>query len=248
MTIVAFDLLTQLGKTSNCALIKFLLAPNSFPQVRGPRLYRHSLGRQLLDAPVGHKVLQLQRPATDEAEGRAQRRRAVHVALPQDTQRVRVVVGDPPFLAVQAHTQPGGQWGGVGVGRPAVAAAVGVQRPLAVALTVALVAGSVSLREQDLAHSYCEEVEGGRVLTFLCSAVMATVRVTAGGWGREDGKIYNNCTMARYLGYLKIPCFANSTPGLFQVPQFPVIVCQSSVLQPLCHSTPVHSKIMSAVL
>lgn len=105
------------------------------------------------------------------------------MALPQDTQRVGVVVGDPPFVTVQAHAKPGGQRSGVGVGRPA-AAAVGVQRPLA----VALVAGSVSLREQDLAHAYCEEAEGGRVLSFLCSAVMATVRVTAGGGGEKREK------------------------------------------------------------
>lgn len=111
------------------------------------------------------------------------------MALPQDTQRVGVVVGDPPFVTVQAHAQPGGQRSGVGVGRPAVAAAaVGVQRPLAVALTVALVAGSVSLREQDLAHAYCEEAEGGRVLAFLCSTVMATVRVTPGGGGEKMEK------------------------------------------------------------
>lgn len=98
-----------------------------------------------------------------------------------------VVVGDPPFVTVQAHAQPGGHRSGVGVGR-AAAAAVGVQRPLAVALAVALVAGSVSLREQDLAHAYCEEAEGGRVLAFLCSAVMATVRVTPGGGGEKREK------------------------------------------------------------
>lgn len=103
------------------------------------------------------------------------------MALPQDTQRVSVVVGDPALVAVQAQAEPRGQGGSVGVGRPAVAAAVGVQRPLAVALTVTLAARSVSLREQDLAHAYCEEAEGGRVLAFLCSAVMATVRVTSVG-------------------------------------------------------------------
>lgn len=68
----------------------------------------------------------------------------------------------------------------MGVRRLAVAAAVGVQRPLAVALTVAQAASGVSVREQDLAHAYREEAEGWRVLAFLGSAVMAAVRVTSG--------------------------------------------------------------------
>lgn len=45
------------------------------------------------------------------------------------------------------------------------------------------------------------------------------------GWGREEGKIYHIYTMVRYLRYLKSRYCANFTPGLLQVPQFPVRVC-----------------------
>lgn len=156
--------------------------PNSFSEIRCPRLYCHSLRWELLNASVGHEVLQLQCPPADEAEGRTQRCRTVHVSHPQNAQRVGVIVGDMSLIAVEAHTQPGGHRSGVAVREAAVAAAVGVRPPLAVAVAVALaLAGTVSLRKQDLAHAYCEETEGGRVLAFLRSAVMAAVRVTAGG-------------------------------------------------------------------
>lgn len=129
------------------------------------------------------------------------------MALPQDTQRVGVVVGDPALVAVQAQAEPGGQGGGVGMGRPTVAAAVGVQRPLAVALA----ARSVSLREQDLAHAYCEEAEGGRVLAFLCSTVMAAVRVTSEGGiynnNLHNGRIFNDPILCKLHTMIVPSCF-----------------------------------------
>ncbi len=61
-----------------------------------------------------------------------------------------------------------------------LAATVGVHSSLAVAVPLALTV-TVSLRKQDLAHAHSEEAEGRRVLAVLCSTVMATVRVAAGG-------------------------------------------------------------------
>lgn len=104
------------------------------------------------------------------------------MSYPQNAQRVGVIVGDVSLIAVEAHAQPGWQRSGVAVGEAAVAAAVGVWPPLAVAFALALT-GTVCLRKQDLAHAYCEEAEGGRVLAFLRSAIMPAVRVTAEGQG-----------------------------------------------------------------
>lgn len=141
---------------------------------------RHPPRRRLFDASVGHEVLKLQGPPADEAESRAHRRRAVHVSFPEHAQGVGVIEGDASFVTVQAHSQPGWQRSGVDGSR--VAAALGVQRGLAVAVCLALTVARSS-GEQDLPHAHCQEAEGRGVLGFLRAAVMATVWVTPGGWG-----------------------------------------------------------------
>lgn len=62
----------------------------------------------------------------------------------------------------------------------ALAAAVGGHPSLTVAVCLAL-SVTVSLREQDLSHAHCEEVEGRKVLAFIRTTVMATVWVTPEG-------------------------------------------------------------------
>lgn len=71
----------------------------------------------------------------------------------------------------------------------ALAAVVGVHSSLAVAVPLALTV-TMSLRKQDLAHTHCEEAKGRRVLAFLRTTVMATVRIAP--WGRQRGgeKLY----------------------------------------------------------
>jgi len=98
---------------------------------------------------------------------------------------VGIVEGDKSFVTVQTHSQPGGQGSSVRVRQVAMAGAVGVHSPLAVAVPLAL-SVTMSLRKQDLAHAYSEEAEGRRVLAVLCPAVMAAVWVAAGG--RKRGR------------------------------------------------------------
>lgn len=100
--------------------------------------------------------------------------------LPQHAQRVGVIEGDASFVAVQTHSQPWRQRSGVDVGRVALAAAVGVQSRLAVAVCLAL-AVARSSGQQDLPHAYCQEAEGRGVLGLLCATVMAAVWFTPGG-------------------------------------------------------------------
>lgn len=69
----------------------------------------------------------------------------------------------------------------------AMAATVGVDSSLAVAVCLALTV-AMSLRKQDLAHAHCEEVEGRGVLAILCPTVMAAVWVAPGGRQREREK------------------------------------------------------------
>ncbi len=64
----------------------------------------------------------------------------------------------------------------------AVAATVGLTCSLAVAVSLALtVTVTMSLRKQDLAHTYCKEAEGRRVLAVLSPTVMAAVWVAPEG-------------------------------------------------------------------
>lgn len=143
-------------------------------------LDRYPPRRQLFDAPIGHKVLQLQSAPANETEGRTHGSRTIHVSLPQDAQGVGVIIGDASFVTVEADPQSRRHGSRVKVRQVAVAAAVGVHRPLAVAVPLALTV-TMSLRKQDLAHAHCEEAEGRRILAFLCPAVMAAVWVTPGG-------------------------------------------------------------------
>lgn len=64
------------------------------------------------------------------------------------------------------------------MGQGAVAAAVGVDRPLAVTVCLAL-SVTVPLGKQDLPHAHSQKAKGRQVLSVLCTAVMAAVRVTA---------------------------------------------------------------------
>lgn len=86
------------------------------------------------------------------------------------------------FVTVQAHSQSGRQGGSVRVRQVIMAGTVAVHGPQALAVPLALRV-TVSLRKQDLAHAYCEEAEGRRVLAVLCPTVMAAVWVAAGGGG-----------------------------------------------------------------
>lgn len=89
--------------------------------------------------------------------------------LPQNAKGVGVVEGDPSFVAVQAHPQPGREGGGVRVGHAALAVAVAVAR-----------SEGVSFREEDLPRAHHEEAERGGVLAVLGPAVMTAVWITAG--------------------------------------------------------------------
>lgn len=100
------------------------------------------------------------------------------MSLPQDTQRVSVVESYPTFVAVQAHPQPGWERSGVRLGHVAVAATVGIQSSVALAVTLALTV-AMSVREQDFAHAHGQEAEGRGVLAVLCPTVMAAVCITA---------------------------------------------------------------------
>lgn len=84
-----------------------------------------------------------------------------------------------------------------------VAATVGVQCPLALAVPLALIV-TMSLRKQDLAHAHCEEAEGRRVLAVLCPTVMATVRITAVETqrGMEKMRLHKRRTKQRKKMYL----------------------------------------------
>lgn len=151
-----------------------------FASIRPLRLDGDPTRGRLVDDPIGYEVLQLQGPPADEAEGWAHGRRAVHVTLPQHTQRMGVVEGHSASVTVQTHPQSGGQRR-----RVRVRQVVGVKSCLALALALTL---TVALRKQDLAHADGEEAEGGGVLAVLCPAVMAAVRVAALGTdGREFG-------------------------------------------------------------
>ena len=97
--------------------------------------------------------------------------------LPQRPQGVGIVEGDPTFLKVKAHAQPGGQRVG-DARRCRMAGPVGDGVPGAVAMVTVVVAAV--LGEVDLAHAHGEEAEGrGRVQRVLCSAVVAAVGVVA---------------------------------------------------------------------
>lgn len=161
----------------NCAH-KLLSHRNLFAEIRRTCLDSYPPRWRLLDAPIGHKVLQLQGPSTDEAEGRAHWGRTVYVSLPQDPQRVGIIEGDSSFVTVQTHSQSGWQRSSVRVRHAAMAATVGVHCPLALAVRLAL-SVTMSLRKKDLAHAHCEETEGWSVLAVLCPTVMAAVWVAA---------------------------------------------------------------------
>lgn len=103
------------------------------------------------------------------------------MSLPQDPQGVGVIEGDPPFVAVQTHPQPGREGNGVRVRH----AAVGVQSSLTVAVTLAR-SETVSFREKDLTGAHGEKAKRRRVLAVFCPAVMAAVWVAAGGGGDES--------------------------------------------------------------
>lgn len=99
--------------------------------------------------------------------------------FPQHAQGVGVVEGDASFVAVQTHSQPWRQRSGVDVSQVALAAAVGVQARLAVAVCLA-VAVNPSTGQQDLPHAHCQEAERRGVLGLLCTTVMAAVWFTPG--------------------------------------------------------------------
>lgn len=104
------------------------------------------------------------------------------MSLPQDAQGVGVVEGDPAFVAVQTHPQPGREGSRVRVRH----AAVGVQSSLTVAVAVAR-SETVSFREKDLTCAHGEKAKRRGVLAVFCPAVMAAVWVTAGRGRREHG-------------------------------------------------------------
>lgn len=70
------------------------------------------------------------------------------------------------------------------VSHVSLAAAVGVQPRLAVAVCLA-VAVAPSTGQQDLPHAHCQEAEGRRVLGLLCATVMAAVWFAPGGGARR---------------------------------------------------------------
>ena len=138
-------------------------------------MYGHPPDGRGVRVAIGHQLLQLQRSPANETEGGAHGAGAVHVPLPQRPEGVGVVEGDPTFLKVKAHAQPGGQ--GVGdARRRRVAGAVGHGVPGAVAMVTVVVAAAV-LGEVDFAHAHGEEAEGGGVLAVLGPAVVAAVWV-----------------------------------------------------------------------
>lgn len=123
----------------------------------------------LVCVAIGHQLLELQSSAPDEAEGRAHGTRTIHVAFPERPQRVGVVEGDPAFLEVEAHAEPGGQRVGEAGGRG------GPVVPGAVPVVAVAVLGQV-----DLPHAHGEEAERrSRVQVVLRAAVVAAVRVVA---------------------------------------------------------------------
>ena len=203
--------------------------PSLLAQIGCPCLDGHPPWRRLLDAPTGHQVLKLQGPPADEAEGRTHRSWAIHVRLPQHPQRVGVVEGDPALLAVQTHSQSGGQRSRVRVGQVAVAAAVGVHSSVALAVRLALTV-AVPLWEQDLAHAYGEEAEGRGVLAVFCSTVMAAVWVTAEG-GRWEEEMRLNKREAEWRMNMVIMYLKQNTERPEDVKYS---TCNASVLSEKC--------------
>lgn len=127
----------------------------------------------LICIAIGHQLLQLQGPSTDEAESRAHGAGTVHVAFPQRSQRVGVVEGDAALLKVKAHAEPGRQRVGEAWRRG------GAVVSDAVALTAVMVVAV--LGQVDLPHAHSEEAERrSRVQSVLCPAVVTTVRVITG--------------------------------------------------------------------
>lgn len=100
------------------------------------------------------------------------------MSLPQDTQGVGIVEGNLSFVTVQTDSEPWREGSSVGVMLAAVAAALGVQYCLAMALTLTL-RGTIPFRKKDLTHANCEETEGRGILAIFSITVMATVWVTA---------------------------------------------------------------------
>lgn len=138
----------------------------SVAEIGGTCLDGHSPGGSLLNAAIGHKLLQLQGPSTNETEGWANRGGAVHRPLPQHTQGVGVVERDPALVEIQTHPEARGQRDGEGVAR-------GVGYPL--------------VGQENLAHAHGEEAEWrGTVLGVLCPAIVPTVWVISTGSQRDQ--------------------------------------------------------------
>lgn len=129
----------------------------------------------LICVAIGHQLLELQSPASDEAERWTDGSRAVDWTLPQRAEWMRIVKGDAALLEVQTHTQPwrkrigdaGRRRGAVGVRDVPV-----VDRP---------VVGIGRGGQVDLPHAHCEEGERGQtVWRVFYPTVMAAVRVIPG--------------------------------------------------------------------
>lgn len=137
----------------------------------------HPSDRSLICVAIGYELLELQGPSTDETEGRTHGARAIHMALPQRSQRVSVIEGDATLLKVKAHTEPRRQRVGEACGRRgAVAIGDGVSAAVPMAtMVVAAVMGQV-----DFTHPHSEEAERrSRVQGIFRSTVVATVWVVA---------------------------------------------------------------------
>lgn len=141
-------------------------------QFSGPGLDGDSSDRCLICVAIGHQLLKLQSPSSNEAERRTYRSRAIDWTLPEWAERMGIVKGDTALLDVQTHTQPwrkrigdtGWRGGAVTIRDVPVIdlSMVGIGR-----------GGQV-----DLAHTHCEEGERGqRVWRVFGPTVMATVRV-----------------------------------------------------------------------
>lgn len=144
--------------------------------------------RSLVRIAIGYQLLQLQSPPANEAESRAHGAGAIHVAFPQRPKGVGVVEGDASLLKVKAHAEPRGQRVGDARGRGgAVAVGDGVSDTVPMATVVVVVV----LGQVDLTHPHREEAEWrGGVQSVLCSAVMTTVRVVAGGRAQFENNYY----------------------------------------------------------
>lgn len=91
------------GHWVNCAH-KLLSHRNLFAEICCTCLDSYPPWRRLLNALIGHKVLQLQGPSTNEAEGRTHWNWTIQMSLPEDPQTVGIIKCDTSFVTVQTHS------------------------------------------------------------------------------------------------------------------------------------------------